>query len=182
MWAKIPGDWFDYARLYDDQVARVLGQSATFVEVGSWLGRSTAYMAEAIRFETYQKPPIRFFAVDTWLGSGDPWWDDAIAKLGDVAAIWRENMERCGVADYVEAIQLPSVEAAKRFPDCSLDFVFIDADHRFDSVVADIRAWRPKVRGVIAGHDYDERWPGVIQAVQQEFAKFRTWERCWIVD
>ncbi len=49
-----------------------------------------------------------------------------------------------------------TVEAAKQFEDESLDFVYIDADHKFEAVVADIAAWLPKIRkgGIIAGHDY----------------------------
>lgn len=40
--------------------------------------------------------------------------------------------------------------------DESLDFVYIDANHHYAEVVADIMAWYPKVRsgGIIAGHDY----------------------------
>lgn len=49
-----------------------------------------------------------------------------------------------------------SVHAAGQYEDESFDWVYIDADHHYDNVLADIRAWFPKVRkgGVIAGHDY----------------------------
>ena len=49
-----------------------------------------------------------------------------------------------------------SLNAAKRFNDYSLDFVFIDAAHDYKSVKEDIHAWAPKVRigGIVAGHDY----------------------------
>lgn len=52
--------------------------------------------------------------------------------------------------------QMSSVGAAKQFENNTLDFVYIDADHRYDVVVEDLRAWWPKVRpgGVFAGHDY----------------------------
>ena len=35
------------------------------------------------------------------------------------------------------------------------DFVFIDGDHRYESVRRDIQAWLPKVRpgGIMGGHD-----------------------------
>jgi hypothetical protein len=51
-----------------------------------------------------------------------------------------------------------SPAAAARFADRSLDFVYLDADHRLPAVMADLAAWAPKVRpgGVMAGHDYDE--------------------------
>ena len=68
----------------------------------------------------------------------------------------------------VEFIKKPSVEAAKDIPDGSLDFVYIDALHDFDSVIADILAWVPKVKkgGIVSGHDYEHYYScGVVQAV-----------------
>lgn len=42
-----------------------------------------------------------------------------------------------------------------RFPDRSLDFVYIDADHYYSSVMKDILYWLPKIKigGYIGGHD-----------------------------
>jgi hypothetical protein len=54
-----------------------------------------------------------------------------------------------------------SDQAYKLFPDESLDFVFIDANHSYDSVKEDINLWYPKVRkgGLVMGHDYlDMDW------------------------
>ena len=52
---------------------------------------------------------------------------------------------------------MPSLAAATLFPNDSLDFVFIDADHAYDAVRADVTAWRPnvKVGGTLAGHDWN---------------------------
>ena len=49
-----------------------------------------------------------------------------------------------------------SMEAAEDFGDGSLDFVYIDANHKYVNVSLDLRAWWPKVRpgGVLCGHDY----------------------------
>jgi hypothetical protein len=66
-----------------------------------------------------------------------------------------------------------SVKSAELFEDESLDFVFIDAGHRYEEVKADIEAWFPKVRkgGIVSGHDYVKYSDfGVIEAVD-EFAK-----------
>jgi hypothetical protein len=51
-----------------------------------------------------------------------------------------------------------SMDAVKRFGDESLDFVYIDADHRFEYVTNDIAEWSKKVRtgGIISGHDYTQ--------------------------
>lgn len=49
-----------------------------------------------------------------------------------------------------------SVGAANAFEDESLDVVYIDADHKWWSVVQDLAAWWPKLRrgGVMLGHDF----------------------------
>lgn len=69
----------------------------------------------------------------------------------------------------VEIMRMPSIRAAERVPDASLDFVFIDALHTLEAVMADIGAWVPKIRegGMIAGDDYSSRFPGVIAAVRE---------------
>lgn len=47
-------------------------------------------------------------------------------------------------------------EAAKLLPQQSLDFVYLDARHDFESVYDDLLTWVPMVKpgGIIAGHDY----------------------------
>jgi Methyltransferase domain len=49
-----------------------------------------------------------------------------------------------------------SEEAASLFENGSLDFVYLDADHSFESVWQDLSVWYPKVRigGILAGHDF----------------------------
>lgn len=49
-----------------------------------------------------------------------------------------------------------SVEAASKFVNNSLDFVYIDAAHDYRNVLADLDAWTPKVKpgGLVGGHDF----------------------------
>jgi len=56
----------------------------------------------------------------------------------------------------VKFLRMTSEEALKEVPDNSLDFVYIDAIHDFDSVAMDIISWTKKVKagGIISGHDY----------------------------
>lgn len=69
----------------------------------------------------------------------------------------------------VTLIHQPSTVAACLFEDEIFDMVYIDADHRFDQVIQDIRAWWPRVKkgGFLCGHDFHRDWPGVQQAVKQ---------------
>lgn len=176
--------WFDFSRLYDDALRGVAngGPEETFVEVGAWLGKSAAYMAKEIK-RTLK--PVRFYAVDTWQGTpNEPAMAESLAaNNGDVFPVFRKNMLRAGVSDFVAPIRKTSVEAANDFPDGSCRFVFIDADHSYEAVKADIQAWWPKVKpgGMFAGHDIAEC--GVRRAVEEEFpGRWRQWENCWIVD
>lgn len=90
----------------------------------------------------------------------DPYNWEAVAEA--------EQMFDSVIGDYpnILKVKLPSVEAAKLFEDGSIDFVYIDADHAYDSVVEDISAWRGKVKagGYIAGHD--SHMGEVLQAVR----------------
>lgn len=57
---------------------------------------------------------------------------------------------------HVNFIRAFSLDAVKQFPDRSLDFVYIDANHELPFVMNDIIQWSKKVRkgGIVAGHDY----------------------------
>jgi hypothetical protein len=68
--------------------------------------------------------------------------------------------------------RLPSVEAAAGLPDGELDFVYIDGNHTYEFVKADLECYAPKLRpgGYLAGDDYGVRgwWEdGVTRAVDE---------------
>ena len=65
-------------------------------------------------------------------------------------------------------MKMRSEEAAPKVPDESLDFVYIDGAHDFDSVMLDLILWSRKVRsgGLVGGHDYYRfKNAGVVPAV-----------------
>jgi len=152
--------WFDFDDIYSEAVASVDG-AAVFVEVGSWLGRSAAFMGVEI---VNSEKPISFFCVDTWKGSvTEKYHQDMVAANGgSLRSLFEKNVEGLPVM----SLEGDSAESASTFDDESVDFVFIDAAHDFESVSRDIRAWYPKVKpgGVIAGHDIG--WSGLFAAVQ----------------
>jgi hypothetical protein len=65
---------------------------------------------------------------------------------------------RGNLAEYPRAQlwKMYSVEAAERFRDGELDFVYVDATHLYEDSLADIRAYWPKLKvgGIMAGDDY----------------------------
>lgn len=63
-----------------------------------------------------------------------------------------------------------SYDAVQDYPDGYFDFVYIDACHLYESVIADMRSYLPKLKhdGLLCGHDfmkYDNF--GVIRAVAE---------------
>jgi len=104
-------------------------------------------------------PGRRLFLVDPWVAQPDDLYVDINngsnethsralrSTLGNVAPF----------AGRVEIVRDFSVPAAARFADGAFDWVYLDADHRYEAVRDDIAAWWPKVRekgGVLAGHDF----------------------------
>ena len=51
------------------------------------------------------------------------------------------------------------------------DFIYIDAEHDYNSVLNDIKISLPKLKkqGIMCGHDFGLGWPGVISAVSEIF-------------
>jgi len=178
---KIEGH-FNFEKVYDMALAEASNDSV-LVEVGTYLGKSTCYMAERIKQLQYD---IEFHAIDNFIGSPDDQkLLERIKQLGgDIFDLFLDNMKRAGVLDFIIPHRADSAEAAKLFEDESLDFVFIDAAHDYESVKKDIATWYPKVKtdGLLGGHDYGNRIPtGVDRAVQERFGSdFNLIENSWL--
>jgi predicted O-methyltransferase YrrM len=88
-----------------------------------------------------------------------------------------ENLFECGVNDLVTLVPTDSVKASHLFSDNSVSMVFLDTDHSYEHVMAEVLAWLPKVKkgGIIAGDDIglpnepEPVWPGVRRAVTEVF-------------
>jgi predicted O-methyltransferase YrrM len=150
-----------------------------FVEIGSWRGKSSAFMAVEI---ANSGKNIQFDCVDTWRGSVDEaiHQEDAGVVNDTLYQEFLDNMKP--VEAHFRPVRMTSLEAATTYLDNSLDFVFIYAQHDYDSVKADILAWAPKVKrgGILAGHDYNyEGDHGVGKAVRELFTEFQTPPWCW---
>lgn len=127
------------------------------VEVGSWKGRSTHALLNGNSGTVT--------AVDTWKGSQDP--RDGTHGVDT----FDEFITNCGAFENLVVLRKPSVEAAKDFEDKSIDMVFIDAGHTYEELKEDIAVWLPKTKTLICGHDYSDKWPGVMKAVDEAFGK-----------
>jgi hypothetical protein len=157
--------WFCFADIYAQAVKRV-PDGGTLVELGVWKGKSLSFLlVEAAN----SRKKLRIVGVDHFKGSaGEPPLQHEAAAI-NLHKVATDNAKRSGYP--FELLREASPDAAKRFADKSLDFVFIDASHTYDCVAADIKAWLPKVKpgGMIAGDDYG--YPGVSQAVSEAFGE-----------
>ncbi len=156
-----------------DEVAKRLPRGVcTAVEVGVLSGKLSAQLLRRC-------PGLTLLMVDPWKPGepGTPWWDttSALPRKPEKYFTTRYRRTVARVAPYgkrARILRTTSLEAAKEVPDGSLDLVFIDGDHSYEAVRADIKAWLPKVRpgGLLSGHDYDyPRFPGVAEAVTEAF-------------
>lgn len=130
----------------------------SIVEVGSWKGRSTKSLLDT---------GAKVHAVDTWEGSQDQ--QDLTYTQAKESDIYAEFQKNVGHYDNLKVVKKDSLSAAKLYSDKSVDMVFIDANHTYEAVKEDIKAWLPKARKLICGHDYTDEWPGVTQAVNEMF-------------
>lgn len=149
-----------------NELIEVIGAKGytTYLEVGVWEGDNLIPIANKF-------PLLICYGVDPYSGSSfTKYYKGEIMAL--VNSEYYENMyknieSKTNKYKNINILRKTSEEAAKDFLDESLDIVFIDARHDYDSVVKDIELWLPKVRvgGVLSGHDYSLTFFGVVEAV-----------------
>lgn len=142
-----------------------LGTKINMVEIGAYCGASGKIFAE--NFD------------EGVINSVDPW-----TKYIEDCSIYDINKQELELKE-AELIfdsmikhyknifknKTSSVEYNKNIPDESLDFIYIDGNHQYSSVLEDIKLWYPKVKpgGIFAGHDYG--WETIRRACFDYFAK-----------
>lgn len=143
------------------------GANGAAVEIGAYSGEGTLVLAK------YFKTVL---AVDPWLNGYD------IADVASqqcpmkfVLAKFHENTKDLGNVSYSQS---KSLDALEFVADGSLDLVYVDGDHRYEAVVADLKGWEPKLRqgGIMAGHDWS--FPAVQKAMGEIYpnAKIQTFQ------
>jgi len=154
-------------RLLLYKLALSLKKKSTIVEIGSYLGASSSFLACAAKEKNHT-----VCCVDTWKNEG--------MSEGE-----RETFsEFCKNIDplkkYIHIFRGKSVDIAKVF-NKKIDLLFIDGDHSYRTVKADVENWLPKVKdeGIVIFHDIG--WAeGVKRVVNEEIKNIQTEEH--IVD
>lgn len=139
------------------------------VEIGSYHGKSTAYLALGSR----DGNGVPVFAVDPWeLVDVKKWCghckQPTFEKFG-------RQLDSVDLFDAVIPIQAESLVAASEYDHLSIGLLFIDGDHSEEACREDFLAWAPHTapNGIVVFDDYAvTKNPGVAKAVdslQREF-------------
>ena len=138
---------------YQEQISTYLnkaGLKGDGVEIGVYKGDSAA------KWLKYWEGKY-LFLIDPWRHQSDDYFDLCNNSDEEQEKIYQEVVGR--FSPYYMRSQIIrefSHEAVDRFSEESLDFIFIDGNHKFESVLQDVKIWWPKLKsgGVLAGHDY----------------------------
>lgn len=163
----IPG-WMSEGELL--WLAEHAKECKTIVEFGSFHGRSTRALGDN--------------CIDGRVWAVDPWNGEYKSVEGDVALTvntfvypqFCENLRDLIISGRV--VPHRGFSWSFRLP-YQVDMVFIDGDHRYETVLKDIDKALELVKdgGLICGHDYN--WTTVEQAVHERFLSVEVFETIW---
>ncbi|GAA4707280.1 class I SAM-dependent methyltransferase [Brevibacillus fulvus] len=142
--------------------------TAVIVELGSWKGRSTAWLG----FSLLDRGGGTLYAVDHWMGStGEIAHQQLLQNYGEdqLYQEFVQNMEKLGLQNIVNPIRMDTIRATRQIPlETEIGLLHIDASHRYEDVRRDFEFWSPYVKtgGYIVFDDVPS-WPGPTRLVTE---------------
>ena len=117
--------------------------------------------------------PYRLYLVDAWRYLDLGYNDKLMVNDKRQEDRYRRVVRRFFNSQQVRIIRSLTDAVGEIFDRESLDWVYVDADHSYQGCLRDLTVCDPVVKptGYILGHDYDNKLPGVIQAVSEFVAK-----------
>lgn len=149
-----------------EHYASLVPAGQCIIEIGPFTGKSTAFMARGMVDE------VKLFTIDPWDMLDVPVSGTGLTIAVDrkaAEAIFRENMRKCGIDKKVTAVKAFSSDAARKWAGAyEIGLIYIDGNHKYPGVKADIEDWLPKlpVGGVAIFDDYRSA-AGVRRAVNE---------------
>ena len=128
-----------------DDLAKILHELD--FKVGAEVGVRTGLYSELLCKEN---PQMKLYAVDLWMSYKTHDTSEIHMYIEDLVPqkrsdqYYEEAKTRLSSYSNVEIIKETSMDAIKQFEDESLDFVYIDADHKYEHVIEDITEWSKK--------------------------------------
>jgi len=163
---KITNHWNDYPcdkTSLEKLMKSELKEGIKVLEIGAWLGRTTILFMELI--QGYGS----LYVVDNWHGTD--FWNHEVesAKVFDYFYLYCINIKEKGFYEDVKIINMSSSQACEIVKDDFFDIIFLDADHRYQSVKSDIFNWYPKLKegGLFIGHDCEIIFSRLDEHIQQ---------------
>lgn len=158
----LPNGWFspgdvDFYRYIYRELVPAMGRTC---EVGVHRGRSICCVSDIIR-DRY----ISVVAVDNW----EPWE----LSNDDDYAVFQAALIDFQIVKNARVYDMPSLMAAE-LQSREFDFVFLDDDHSYEHVKAELQVWESKIKagGYIGGHDFN-LFEGVNRAVLERYPSNR---------
>jgi len=132
------------------------------IEIGSYMGESTMMFASSGIFK-------KIYAIDPHDG------DEKFNKKYNITWDWVKTQYQINTRHFknISLISDYSYNVDYLFDDNSIDFIYIDGNHSYESVKKDLKLYLPKIKNncVIAGHDYSPQHQGVMDAVDEVLGK-----------
>ena len=141
------------------RLARDAEGAGAIVEIGSWMGRSTAWLASGSMASGRE----RVHAVDVFDGGPEHKEREVIRREGTTYHRFAENLEGLGLFGHVEPIIADSHEAARQWNKGPIRLLFIDGNHEYSAVKDDFGLWTMHMPagGLVVFDDVAEKHPGV---------------------
>lgn len=151
-----------------NDILNLLPKQIVFAEIGVFKGNFSKDIFSIVN-------PSHLYLVDIFegvVGSGDK--DGNNFECADLSHEYQNIKNYFADNKNVEVIKSDSESFLLSLPDDHLDAVYIDAEHTYDFVIKELELSFQKVKngGYIMGHDYCERFHGVIQAVTEFCNKY----------
>jgi MMP 1-O-methyltransferase len=156
------------------RLARAARGRGKIVEIGSWKGRSTIWLAIGSR----EGPGVPVVAIDPHTGASEQRARGEVWTFDEFNA----NLRAAGVDDLVQPIVATSADAAAQV-EGPIEVIFIDGAHEYELVKLDFELWFPKVMdgGMMAFHDTIGR-DGPRRVVAEKVFKSRRFRNVRFVD
>jgi len=128
-------------------IYRIDPLACEWLEIGSWIGESALLFAS---FDFVKRL-------------------DCVDPMDTKNKVHKFKERTMHLKDKIFIHSFYSKEYSKKIKDKSLDVVYIDGNHSYESVSEDLELWYEKIKcgGFLCGHDYNENHDSVVHAVDR---------------